>query len=107
MTRFRSDYMTEAEIRDALAAVEWYPGWIFHVERTQFEGLRIWIVGTVPDARHPGEEIQLRIESYLPPFTSDKQLYDWLLWRLCRIATHEAREFFRVNSEIYSDPHAG
>jgi hypothetical protein len=50
--------------------------------------------------------VTLDVHSMLPPMLTEGQFLAWLLWRLKRIEVHEAREFFRVDDQVWDDPHA-
>lgn len=97
--------MTLAEVQAELAQLEAWPGWTMTARQDPWEGIIIRFVGTVPDAYHPGQMVDLGIDSHLPPTPHLPALWYWLQWRLCRIATHEAREMFRRNGRPLFDPH--
>jgi hypothetical protein len=96
---------TEA-IRGEVRWLTYRPGWTFDVGEKGFEDpwLRITAVG-VPDAQNPGQSIDLGIDSPIPPMADFDQLHRWLIWRLERVESHEAREFFKVNGVTLFDPH--
>lgn len=93
-------------LRDVLGEVEYVPGWEFRLDDDPYEGPVLWILADVPNAYRPGETQRLEIETYVPPLVDRNAALAWLDWRLLRVATHEHREFFRVNGKPYSDPHA-
>lgn len=98
--------LTNQEIAKIVSEFSWYPGWTFDVYEHQFEGLRIRIIGRhVEDSYNPGKYVDLGIDDFLPPFETRKQLRDWIIWRLERINSHEAREWFLDNGERVYDPH--
>jgi hypothetical protein len=95
---------TLAEIHAALTEVTWFPGTSFGLADTA-EGPTLTIYATWPDADEPdGNPLKLRIVSHVPPFSSQREFYAWLDWRLCRIAVHEHGEWFRINGQRYRDP---
>lgn len=68
------------------------------------EGDLLSISFTVKDSRGPGDQTQ-RVWTFVPPMESEKQFFDWLLWRLERISIHEVREWFEVDGDLWADPH--
>lgn len=98
--------LTDRELGDLLSRVTYLPGWTFKFHRDQHEGVVLTIEAMVPDAYHPEKDVMLRIHTYVPPVTTPNGFYEWLLWRLERIASHETREWLRVDGKPVSDPHA-
>lgn len=97
--------LTVAEIRNYLGLLEYKPGWCFTAYEGAFEGPHIVIQAKMPNAYHPDEDIILDIHSPLPPMADVEQLHRWLVWRLCRIESHEAREWLRKDGRPLFDPH--
>lgn len=97
--------MSTEEIRAEVARVSYRPGWTFTVEERGFEDPWLRIVAPVPNAYDPAQTIDLGIDSPLPPMADTDQLHSWLIWRICRIETHEAREFFKIDGFVQFDPH--
>lgn len=95
-----------ADLAQVLARVTYKPGWRFAVYDGRFEGQHLVITTQVLDAYDPDSTVTLDVHSMLPPMRDEQQFLDWLLWRVCRIETHEAREFLRVNGVSHNDPHA-
>lgn len=96
--------LTLTDIAQAIAKVEYKPEWSFHVFDDEYEGHHLTVVVSTgnPYRNHP---IVLAIRSPMPPFDSETEFWRWLLWRIRRIEAHEAREWFHVNGEPFSDPH--
>jgi len=69
------------------------------------EGPVFRVVAKVEDADHPGEQVELQINSRMPPIPSADYLTAWVLWRLIQIESHESREWLRVDGSIVFDPH--
>lgn len=91
------------EYEQLVDAIEYRPGWSFRVYHDPFEGYMLRIEATVTDSASLLPDT-LGINTYIPPMNTEEQFYEFLLWRLCRIETHEAREFFKVKGERYKDP---
>jgi hypothetical protein len=97
--------LTTAELDDLLVAVTYMRGWSVHVYDGRHEGQHVVITATVPDAYDLTKTVTLDVHSMLPPMRDRAMFFDWLAWRLKRIAIHESREWFRVNGQVYDDPH--
>lgn len=93
-------------LQTLLDEVTYKPGWSFKVYDGKHEGQHLVITTVVIDSYDITQTTTLDVHSMLPPMDTEKQFYDWLLWRLKRIECHECREFFRVDHKIYDDPHA-
>lgn len=99
--------MTEADFRDALDRVTWFPGWVLRIYTHGDEGPGVLLCGEMPDTRDPdGASIQLLVRSPIPPCATEDDFYDWLDWRLKRLAIHEHHENFRIDGKVRTDPHA-
>jgi hypothetical protein len=95
-----------AEVNFLLSRITYMDGYHLFAKRDPFEGIYVRIVVHTDDAS-TGEPTVLGINTYLSP--NDLQGVDtmltWLQWRLQRIASHEVREFLRIDGELFSDPH--
>lgn len=98
--------LTTAEIQAELRRVTYQPGWSIHVYDGRHEGQHAVITTDVPDAYNPDQTVRLGIHSPLPPIPDVAYLHAWMVWRLERIASHEVREFYRVDGKCVYDPHA-
>jgi hypothetical protein len=98
--------LATAQIQDELSRVTYKEGWAITVYDGDWEGQHIVIRTAVPDAYHPGQTTTLDVHSALPPMPDVEYLHRWILWRICRIESHEAREFYRVDGRLVADPHA-
>jgi hypothetical protein len=98
--------LTVAEIAEHAARLTYRPGWRFDVYAGRYEGAHIAIHADLPDAENVGQTVRVRIDSNLPPFVDVEQFEAWLLWRLGIIEMHEAREWFRRDGRMISDPRA-
>lgn len=98
--------LTTEQIREHLTHLSYKPGWSFEVYDGRWEGQHIAIRGEVEDSYRPGEKTVLDVHSMLPPMTGTGALEAWLIWRLCRLEVHEAREFFKRDGRVLFDPHA-
>jgi hypothetical protein len=98
--------LTFAQVRAEVAKLVYRPGWTFTVEERGFEDpwLRILATG-VMDAYDPACTLDLGIDSPIPPMADVDALHRWLIWRLERVESHEAREWFRVDGVVLFDPH--
>jgi hypothetical protein len=98
--------LTTAQIQAELDRVTYREGWTIRVYDGRHEGQHVVITTDVPDAYNPGRTVTLDIHSPLPPIPDVDYLHVWMLWRLGRIASHENREFYRVDGKPPFDPHA-
>lgn len=98
--------LSTAEITSEVAKVTYRPGWSLHVYEAGFEDPWLLVLARdVPDSYHPGQTIDLGIRSPIPPMESVDQLRRWLIWRLGRVESHEAREWLQVDGHPIFDPH--
>lgn len=98
-------FLSLEEIRDELAHYSYRPGWRLGVFADPWEGPVFRLVAEVPDAFHPDQTVQLRINSRMPPMRSGHDLAIWLSWRLQQVEIHESREWLRRDGEQPFDPH--
>jgi hypothetical protein len=97
--------LTTEAITTEIARVKYRADWSFEVYETEYEGPWLRIVAFVPDAYDPGNVLAIGVNSPIPPMRDTDAVHEWLIWRICRIESHEAREFYRVDSEVPFDPH--
>lgn len=94
------------DINEHLKGVTYKPGWEFKCYMGRWEGPHFVITTVVPDAYDINSTTTLDVHSRIPPMRDTAQLDEWIMWRLGIIELHEMREFYRVNGEPVSDPHA-
>lgn len=99
-------------VKTFLEGVTYKKGWEFEVYDNPFDGIYIQIRTEVPNAYYveggdSPKTVPLRINSPVPTVAleSYRHLGDWLLWRIIRVETHEAMEFFKVDGYMLYDPH--
>jgi hypothetical protein len=97
--------LTVVEMQSLACRMTYKPGWTFEVREGAHEGTHLTIKTMVPDAYRPEELTSLNVETFLPPFLTEEQFYNTVLWRIKRIEIHEALEFFRVDGKPWNDPH--
>lgn len=101
--------LTLSDIQKRLSEVK-YKDWNITASLGDFEGVHLNINGTVEDAFNPGKTMTLDIHSPVPmPIIKTVKDFDlYLAWRLCIVASHEAREFLQVkeNDTPLFNPHA-
>jgi hypothetical protein len=93
-------------LRQLLRRWSYMDGWLFTLYQHDHEGIWIAITVELPDSRRPGERIVNCVRSPVPPIPTAEYFYQWLVWRLERIDSHEIREFARVDGRLIMDPHA-
>lgn len=98
--------LTLEQLRDEIARVSYRDGWTFEVRRTRWEGPVLVVRTRQPDSRADDEDVDLGIVSHIPPMPTSGDFRLWLLWRVLRIASHEAREFLRYDGVPIDDPHS-
>jgi hypothetical protein len=98
--------LTTAQVQAELERVTYKPGWTITCYDGRHEGQHLTIRADLPDACNPGDTVTIQVETALPPIPDVDYLHAWLIWRLCRIESHEAREFYRVDGKPVFDPHA-
>lgn len=96
---------TIQQIEDELKKITYRDGWKFSVYEGAFEGQHMTIEATVPDSVELGKTVDLRIETPIPPLKTIEDFHLWLIKRLIRIESHEAREWFKVNGIPIFYPH--
>jgi hypothetical protein len=82
-----------------------FPGVKFSVEESTYEGPVLVVETSMPNSEDPSKMIDLRIRSYIPPCPDVDVFLSWLTYRLCRIASHEVREWLRYDGVRVSNPH--
>lgn len=97
--------LTFEQLQDEIARVTYRDGWTLAVERTRWEGAVLVVSTRQPDSRADSGFTDLRIVSHIPPMHASGDFRWWLLWRVLRIASHEAREFLRYDGAPIDDPH--
>lgn len=70
------------------------------------EGIWLSIKGELPDAENPAKTTVVNIRTAVPPMAHETAFFEWLNWRLARVASHEHREGFRIDGAKWDDPHA-
>lgn len=98
--------LSTAEITERVRQYRYRPGWFLTVVETGFEDpwLRVLATG-VMNSYDPQSPIDLGINSPIPPMETVDQLDRWIVWRLQRIESHEAREWLQVDGRPLFDPH--
>lgn len=95
-----------AELADEVSRMAYRPGWSLTVFSDPHEGAKLRIVAKVEDGYHPGRSIDLGISSRIPDIIETRdQFRRWALWRLLEVEAHECREYFRVDGQLFRDPH--
>lgn len=98
--------LSTAEICDRVAQMTYRPGWTLSVYENGFEDPHLEILAVdVPNSYRPGSTLDLRISSSIPPMDSIEQLDRWVMWRLERVESHEAREWLQIDGRPLFDPH--
>lgn len=95
-----------AELQQLADKITYYPGWEIVVRDGKHEGNHLVIRAELMDSTDLTKTVPLDIHSKLPRMRDAEQFYDFVLWRLQRIANHETREFYKVDGVVYDDPHA-
>jgi hypothetical protein len=100
-------FLTYEELRAEIARYVYKDNWTMSVFMDPWEGVCAYFVADVPDAYHPGETVELRIRSNIPPIPSAEYFAIWLTWRVSLIELHEAREYlrYRLTGLPVYDPH--
>jgi hypothetical protein len=100
-------FLSYDELRLEIENFRYKPGWDLSVFMDPWEGACLYIVADVPDAYNPGETVELRIRSNIPPIQSVAYFAIWLQWRLSLVESHESREYFqhRADGRPVFDPH--
>lgn len=100
-------FLTYEELRGELENYSYREGWSLSVFMDPFEGPCFYLVAEVDNAYSPGDPVELRIRSNIPPIPSAAYFAIWLQWRLEMIERHECREHFRrrVDGRPVFDPH--
>lgn len=97
--------LTVAAMDELLAGVQYKPGWLLRVYEGAFEGPHLRVTATVPNAYQPDETVELDVWSPIPPLSGVRAFDRWLAWRLCRVESHECREWLRRDNQPIFDPH--
>jgi hypothetical protein len=98
-------FLTCDELAAELKRFEYKPGWDLSIFTDVWEGPVFRVTTYVPDAYHPENNVQLRINSRIPPMASAREFRHFVLWRLDQIERHECREWLRFDGKPLYDPH--
>jgi hypothetical protein len=100
-------FLTYEELRNELENYRYREGWDLSVFMDPWEGNCLYVVAEVDNAYSPGDPVELRIRSNIPPIPSAAYFAIWLQYRLQLIELHECREHFRrrVDGRPVFDPH--
>jgi hypothetical protein len=104
------------EVQALLDRISYKPNWKFryYTPRLAFNDLlldnagTIRMIVTVEDTYNPGKTIDVNFDVPLYELHLDNEtnLLRYLLNRVFAAEAHEAREWFKVDSQLYDDPHA-
>jgi hypothetical protein len=99
--------LTPDETRAHLARLTYREGWTWTLLEDEWEGPYVRFLIDVPDT-HSDQTITLGVDTYLSPNDrANTQALDlWFQWRICRLESHEAREFTKLDGKVLFDPHA-
>lgn len=98
-------FLSIQEIEEELKKITYREGWKFIVYDGAWEGQHMRIEATVPDSVNLGKDVDLKIEIPIPPCPNVEYFHYWLIYRIIRIESHEAREFFKVDGVPVFYPH--
>lgn len=98
-------FLSADQITALVARMSYRPGWELSVFIDPWEGPVFRVVAEIDNAYRPGETVELRINSRIPPCRDEDALIEWIMWRLLQIESHEAREFYRLDNAMIYDPH--
>jgi hypothetical protein len=98
--------LSTRELQDQVGEYAYRPGWRLIVREDEFEGAALWILADLDNSYRPGETVEVRIRSLIPPMVSRWEFERWLAWRLRLVEIHESREWFRRDGKPVFDPHA-
>lgn len=99
--------LTVEQMRAILDGLTYRPGWTMSIEENEHEGPYLRVVGETKNTYNENEDIDLGINTYLSPNDrrGEDAFLDFLVWRLVRIESHEAREWLRRDGVAIADPH--
>lgn len=98
--------LTIDALKAALRRFTYKPGWRFILYQHPHEGIWLSIKAELPDADTPGQTTVVNVRTAVPPIPHETYLWQWMLWRIGRLESHEVREFARVDGRCLDDPHA-
>jgi len=98
--------LTTEQLAHELDRINYRPGWTLTVHTDVHQGPTLRIVATVQDGYNPDALIDLGIDARIPDIITTVELFHrWLLWRVLEVESHECREYFRLDGELYRNPH--
>ena len=98
-------------IQQKLDRIMYKPGWEFSAEYDGITSVTIVIRVEVQNTYNPMESVWLSSRDTIYPelYTSfmdnDKEFADYMFRRIKEMEIHESREWFRLDGEIYDNPH--
>lgn len=97
--------LTIQQMQDELDKITYRKGWKFSVRQGAFEGAILEVVAWLDDSVNVGKKMKFHPPIPIPPCRSIEDFHLWLIYRLIRIESHEAREFFKVDGVPVFYPH--
>lgn len=98
-------FLTIREMQDEMAKITYRKGWTFYVTQGAFEGAHLEIFAWLDDSVNLGKKMLFNPQIPIPPYRDIEDFRLWLIYRLIRIESHEAREFFKVDGVPIFYPH--
>jgi hypothetical protein len=97
--------LTLDQMQSRLNLMTYKPGWEMHITQGAFEGPHLQIIATLEDSVEKGKISTFDVHSSIPPMLSQQQFDLYILDRLMRIETHEAREWLQIDNKALFYPH--
>lgn len=99
--------ITVDHMRAILEEITYRPGWTMAIKEDQHEGPYLRVIAPTKNSYDESADLDLGINSYLSPNdrADERAFVNFLIWRLERIESHEAREWLKRNGKAIFDPH--
>lgn len=99
--------LTVEHLQSILDEITYRPGWELQVKDDPHEGPYLRVIVPTKNSYDEDADLDLGINSYLSPNDrrDERAFIDFLIWRLERIESHEAREWLRRRGKAIFDPH--
>src|SRR4051794_35643959 len=90
--RYGSSVLTLPELQHLLERFT-FKDWELHLYQSRWEGIWLCVTADLDNSYSPGDPVTVKIRSAVPPMPHGRAFYEWLVWRLTRVAIHEVLEW--------------
>lgn len=97
--------LTIQQMQERLNRMTYKEGWTIKLYQGAFEGAHLQITAELDDSVELGKKTVFDVHDMMPPMLSIEQFDLYIIDRLMRIETHEAREWLKLDGKSLFYPH--